>query len=95
MIFDDHDTIVAPATPAGGALCVIRLSGERAIELSDMLFRGRRRLSDSASAMARYGYIMDGEQVVDDEAINFCSSAALLSPLQFLGTNLVPFQGQI
>ena len=66
MIFDDHDTIVAPATPAGGALCVIRLSGDRAIELSDMLFRGRRRLSDSASAMARYGYIMDGEQVVDD-----------------------------
>ena len=66
MIFDDHDTIVAPATPAGGALCVIRLSGDRAIELSDTLFRGRRRLADSASAMARYGYIMDGEQVVDD-----------------------------
>lgn len=69
MIFDDHDTIVAPATPAGGALCLIRLSGSRAIELCDSLFRGRRTLSEAAAATAHYGYIMDGEDVADDVVV--------------------------
>ena len=69
MIFDDHDTIVAPATPAGGALCLIRLSGSRAIELCDSLFRGRRALSEAAAATAHYGYIMDGEEVADDVVV--------------------------
>lgn len=69
MIFDDHDTIVAPATPAGGALCLIRLSGSRAIELCDGLFRGRRRLCDAAAATAHYGRLMDGEEVADDVVV--------------------------
>ena len=69
MIFDDHDTIVAPATPAGGALCLIRLSGSRAIELCDSIFRGRRALSEAAAATAHYGYIMDGEEVADDVVV--------------------------
>lgn len=69
MIFDDHDTIVAPATPAGGALCLIRLSGSRAIELCDSIFRGRRALSEAAAAAAHYGYIMDGEEVADDVVV--------------------------
>ena len=69
MIFDDHDTIVAPATPAGGALCLVRLSGERAIELCDCLFQGRRPLSEAATATAHYGYIMDGKEVVDDVVV--------------------------
>ena len=69
MIFDDPDTIVAPETPAGGALCRIRLSGSRAIELCDSLFRGRRALSEAAAATAHYGYIMDGEEVADDVVV--------------------------
>ena len=69
MIFSDHDTIVAPATPAGGALCLIRLSGEQAIALSDNLFKGRRQLTEAATATAHYGYIMDGDEVVDDVVV--------------------------
>ena len=35
-----HDTIVAPSTPPGSSgLAVIRLSGERAIEIVDALFQ--------------------------------------------------------
>ena len=66
MIFSDHDTIVAPATPVGGALCVIRVSGADAIAICDKIFRGRRPLHDTRTASALYGKIMDGEEVVDD-----------------------------
>ena len=37
----DHDTIVAPATAAGGAIAVIRISGGEAFAVCDRIFRGR------------------------------------------------------
>ena len=37
----DHDIIVAPATAPGGALAVIRTSGEGSLALCDRIFRGR------------------------------------------------------
>ena len=33
-----EDTICAPATPAGGAISVIRISGAKAIEIAGSLF---------------------------------------------------------
>ncbi len=65
-IFGDGDTIAAPATPAGGALCIVRMSGPRAIELCDAAFRGRRPLAGAATATAHYGEICDGGEVIDD-----------------------------
>ena len=70
MIYLDNDTIVAPATPAGGALCVIRLSGERSIEICDSIFRGRKPLCEAKTATLHYGNIVDGEQVVDDVVVS-------------------------
>ena len=69
MIFQDHDTIVAPATPAGGALCLIRMSGAEAIAICDMVFRGRKPLAEAKTATAHYGNIVDGEDVVDDVVV--------------------------
>ncbi len=69
MIFNDHDTIVAPATPAGGALCLIRMSGAEAIAICDGVFRGKVTLSDAKTATAHYGNIVDGEDVVDDVVV--------------------------
>ena len=70
MIFNDGDIIVAPATPTGGALCLVRLSGEGSIELCDKVFRGRRRLAEAATATLHYGEIVDGEEVVDDVVVS-------------------------
>ena len=70
MIFNDGDIIVAPATPMGGALCLVRLSGEGSIELCDRVFRGRRRLAEAATATLHYGEIVDGEEVVDDVVVS-------------------------
>lgn len=66
MIYNDGDTIVAAATPTGGALCVVRLSGERAIAIADSVFRGHRPLCEARTATVHYGRIMDGDEVVDD-----------------------------
>ncbi|MBO5399197.1 MAG: tRNA uridine-5-carboxymethylaminomethyl(34) synthesis GTPase MnmE [Alistipes sp.] len=69
-MFNDGDIIVAPATPTGGALCLVRLSGEGSIELCDRVFRGRRRLAEVATATLHYGEIVDGEEVVDDVVVS-------------------------
>ena len=62
----DHDTIVAPATAPGGAIAVIRVSGERALALCDTLFRGRTPLAEAAGYTVHYGRIADGDRTVDD-----------------------------
>ena len=69
MIFNDNDTIVAPATPSGGALCLIRLSGERSIAICNELFRGKSSLQQSPSHRAYYGTLVDGEQLIDDVVV--------------------------
>ena len=70
MIFNDSDTIVAPATPTGGALCIIRMSGEDAIAICDKIFRGRKRLLDAKAASILYGNIQDGDEVIDDVLVS-------------------------
>lgn len=62
-----NDTIVASATPAGGALAVIRLSGPEALTVAGRIFRGRGEpLAQSRGYQARYGRIVDGERLVDE-----------------------------
>lgn len=65
----DNDTIAAPATAAGGALCVVRVSGPRAIDICDTIFRGRTTLAAAKTASAHYGSIADTTAGVIDEAI--------------------------
>lgn len=69
MTFGDNDTIAAPATAAGGALCVVRVSGPRAIDICDTIFRGRTPLAAAKTASAHYGSIADTTAGVIDEAI--------------------------
>ena len=62
----DHDTIVAPATAAGGAIAVVRVSGREAFALCDRMFRGRKPLAGAEGYTVHYGEIMDGDRIVDD-----------------------------
>lgn len=61
--------IVAPATAFGGALAVIRLSGEGAIACCDSIFRGHKSLLEAATHTIHYGTIIDNGQVVDDVVV--------------------------
>lgn len=84
MIFNDNDTIVAPATPTGGALCIIRMSGDDAITLCDKVFRGRKPLTEAATSTVMYGDIVDNEEVVDDVLVSL-----FRAPHSYTGENSV------
>lgn len=58
--------IVAPASATGGAIAVIRVSGEGAIECCDKIFQGRKPLTDAATHTIHYGDIIDQGEIVDD-----------------------------
>ncbi len=62
----EHELIAAPATPTGGALAVVRLSGEGAIGCCDRIFRGRKPLAEAPAAAVRFGTICDRERMVDE-----------------------------
>ncbi len=65
------DIIVAPATATGGAIAIIRVSGEGCIELCDRIFRARKgTLTTTPSHTLRYGEIIDSEEVVDDVLVS-------------------------
>lgn len=64
-----NKTIVAIATPPGdGALGVIRISGDSAIEIADKVFfpYSKRPLCELEGYKAAYGEIRDGDTVLDD-----------------------------
>ncbi|HLQ72935.1 MAG TPA: tRNA uridine-5-carboxymethylaminomethyl(34) synthesis GTPase MnmE [Bacillota bacterium] len=56
-----EDTIVAISTPVGeGAIGIVRLSGEKSIEITNRLFSGKN-LIDAASHTVHYGNLIDQE----------------------------------
>lgn len=62
-----NDTIAAISTPFGeGAIAVIRLSGARAIEIADGIFRAKVRVSDLPARTQQFGAVFDGERKLDD-----------------------------
>ena len=63
------DIIVAPATALGGAIAVIRMSGEGSVALCNRIFKGRKTLSEAKSHTIHYGTVCDGERVVDDVVV--------------------------
>ncbi|MBR2326583.1 MAG: tRNA uridine-5-carboxymethylaminomethyl(34) synthesis GTPase MnmE [Alistipes sp.] len=63
------DIIVAPATALGGAIAVVRMSGEGSVACCDGVFRGRISLAEAKSHTIHYGTICDGERVVDDVVV--------------------------
>ena len=67
---NNEDTISAIATPIGeGGISVIRISGNRAIEIADKNFRGKTSLVSVATHTAHFGQFVNssGEQL--DEVI--------------------------
>lgn len=67
----NEDTIVALATSQGnqGAIAVIRLSGPRAIDITNAVFKGKD-LSKQASHTIHFGTIRDGEKILDEVLVS-------------------------
>lgn len=80
----NRDIIVAPATALGGAIAVIRMSGEGSVECCGRLFSGRKPLVKAKSHTIHYGTICDGERVVDDVVV-----AVFRAPYSYTGEESV------
>lgn len=83
-----NDTIIALATPSGiGAIAVIRLSGERAIDIADRFFtsvRKNKSLKNQKSHSIHLGYITDKEHVIDEVLVSIFKN-----PNSYTGENVV------
>ncbi|MFI3327754.1 MAG: tRNA uridine-5-carboxymethylaminomethyl(34) synthesis GTPase MnmE [Rikenellaceae bacterium] len=67
----EQDIIVAPATLSGGAIALIRMSGEGSIALADRFFEGRKKLADCKGHTIHYGnFVEAGGEVVDDVMVS-------------------------
>lgn len=79
-----NDTIVALATPPGiGALGVIRLSGERSIDIVDTLFPSKN-LAGQPSHTIHVGYLKKETEVLDEVVVSLYKA-----PKSYTGENIV------
>ena len=71
MSYEEHnDTIVALSTPQGvGALAIVRLSGNRAIEIVNSVFSGKD-LSKVDSHTLHFGTIRKENEVIDEVVVS-------------------------
>lgn len=69
----NQDTIVALATPSGaGAVAIIRISGTKAIEIANEVFRSVRNkdLTRQKTHTIHLGHILDGEKTLDQVLVS-------------------------
>ncbi|MGK9475746.1 tRNA uridine-5-carboxymethylaminomethyl(34) synthesis GTPase MnmE [Melioribacter sp. OK-6-Me] len=71
-ISTNEDTITAIATPPGiGAIAVIRVSGPDTFSKVDLIFRGRKKISECNTHTIHYGSIVDSNgEVIDDVLVS-------------------------
>src|SRR5512135_2002631 len=70
MVHPDISVIAALATPPGeGAIAVVRVSGERALEVADRVFRGSAPLSIASGYTVHYGHVVDSTGTRVDEVL--------------------------
>lgn len=68
------DTIAAIATAMGrGGIGIIRISGDEAFNIIDRIYRpksGKKQLSKKKSHTIHYGFIADGEEIIDEVMVS-------------------------
>ncbi|MDE6695530.1 MAG: tRNA uridine-5-carboxymethylaminomethyl(34) synthesis GTPase MnmE [Muribaculaceae bacterium] len=81
------DTIMAVATPSGkGALAIIRLSGNKAFQIADTIWKGAK-LSNANTHTAHLGNIIDENGDILDQAV----ATIFKGPKSFTGEDVVEF----
>ncbi|WP_457616012.1 tRNA uridine-5-carboxymethylaminomethyl(34) synthesis GTPase MnmE [Lutibacter sp.] len=79
-----NDTIIALATPSGmGAVAIIRLSGEKAIEIVNTHF-DKKDLTKVPSHSIHLGNIIDGNRIIDEVLVS-----VFKNPRSYTGENVV------
>ncbi|MGX6979277.1 tRNA uridine-5-carboxymethylaminomethyl(34) synthesis GTPase MnmE [Vagococcus elongatus] len=86
-ITKEFDTIAAISTPPGeGAISIVRLSGQEAVEIADKIFVAKDSLKTASSHTIHYGHIEDpkNHQMLDEVMVT-----VLLAPRTFTRENIV------
>lgn len=84
-----NDTIAAISTPFGeGAIAVLRLSGPRAVELAETVFRSKKRVAELLPRVQQFGAIFDGEEKLDDVLLTIFHA-----PASYTGEDVVEIAG--
>lgn len=84
------ETIAAIATPPGeGALAVIRISGIKALDVADMVFRGKAMPSRTEERRVLFGAIIDSNGETVDEVL----LTTFRNPRSYTGEDLVEISG--
>lgn len=82
------DTIAAIATAmTASGIGIVRLSGEDSLEIAGKVYRsknGKKKIAEAKSHTIHYGYIYDGEQVVDEVLV-----MVMRGPHSYTGENTV------
>lgn len=85
----EFDTICAIATPIGeGGIAIIRISGEKALEIADKIFVGKNKkdIKEMKTYTMRYGTIvdLDTKEIIDDVILSY-----MKGPRSYTGENVV------
>ncbi|MCF7793658.1 MAG: tRNA uridine-5-carboxymethylaminomethyl(34) synthesis GTPase MnmE [Candidatus Cloacimonetes bacterium] len=79
------DTISAISTPIGiGGISVIRVSGEKSIQVVDQVFQAKKSLEEYPSHKAVFGRIVDDKQLIDEVVVT-----VFIAPHSYTGENVV------
>ncbi|MGZ9429981.1 tRNA uridine-5-carboxymethylaminomethyl(34) synthesis GTPase MnmE [Staphylococcus epidermidis] len=83
----DFDTITSISTPMGeGAIGIVRLSGPQAIEIGDILYKGKKNLSEVETHTINYGHIIDPET---NETVEEVMVSVLRTPKTFTREDII------
>ena len=86
-----QDSIVAISTPFGNSgIAVIRVSGQKSIEIVDLFFKGKTKLEKVKSNSIIFGKIHANQKTIDDVLISI-----FRDPHSYTGENVVEIQTQI
>ena len=85
-----NDTICAISTSQGiGAISIVRVSGEEAIEIVNKIFKGKK-LNKVKSHTINYGHIVDDEKIIDEVLVSVMRAPKTFTTSFSVEPSLIP-----
>lgn len=89
LMFEQNDTICAVATPTGGALTIIRISGKNAVAAAEMVFTPKS--GAVLSGLAPYSTVFGTIRAADGSILDEAMATVFRAPHSYTGEDSVEF----